>query len=63
VEVGGAPVDAKDVRAAVADRVGQDPDLVVVLATSPDASYGVMVNILDQLKLARCRRISLKSLE
>jgi hypothetical protein len=34
-----------------------------VLATAPDASYGVMVHVLDQIKLANCRRISLRTLE
>jgi len=61
--VGGAAIASDAVRAVVAARVERDPDLVVVLSTAPDANYGVMVNILDQLKLARCRRISLKSLE
>jgi len=63
VEAGGVSIAADAVRSVVASRVEQDPDLVVVLATAPDASYGVMVNILDQIKLARCRRISLRSLE
>ena len=63
VEVGGASIAADAVRAVVAARVEQDPDLVVVLATAPDADYGVMVRILDQVKLARCKRISLRSLE
>lgn len=63
VEAGGVRVPASAVRRLVEARLARDPELVVVLATAPDASYGVMVNLLDQLKLARCPRISLRSLE
>lgn len=63
VDAGGVRVPASAVRRLVEVRLEHDPNLVVVLATSPDASYGVMVHILDQLKLAHCRRISLRSLE
>lgn len=63
VEAGGVRVQPATVRRLVEARLASDPDLVVILATEPDASYGVMVSILDQLKLARCNRISLRSLE
>jgi hypothetical protein len=36
--------------------------LVVVVATERDARYGVMVSLLDEVKLANCRRVSLKTL-
>ncbi len=63
VEMGGVRVRTDDVRRLVAARLAREPALVVVLATAPDASYGVMVHVLDQIKLANCRRISLRSLE
>jgi biopolymer transport protein ExbD len=63
IEAGGVRVPPSSVRRLVEARLSNEPDLVVVLATEPDANYGVMVNILDQLKLARCNRISLRSLE
>jgi biopolymer transport protein ExbD len=63
VEVGGVKTDRDAVRRMLESRLARDPDLVVVLSTSPDASYGVMIHVLDQIKLANCRRISLKSLE
>jgi hypothetical protein len=34
----------------------------VVLVTHPDAEYGLMVDLLDEIKLANCRRISLKTM-
>ena len=63
VDAGGVRVPPTTVRRLVEARLANDPDLVVILATEPDASYGVMVGILDQLKLAHCNRISLRSLE
>lgn len=63
VVAGGVNVPVSMVQRLVEARLANDPDLVVILATAPDASYGVMVNILDQLKLAHCTRISLRSLE
>ena len=63
VEAGGQRIGAAAVHALVEARLARDPDTVVVLATAPDASYGVMVQVLDQIKLARCRRISLRTLE
>jgi biopolymer transport protein ExbD len=63
VTAGGVIVPVASVRRLVENRLARDPDLVVILATAPDARYGVMVHILDQVKLARCRRISLKTLD
>jgi biopolymer transport protein ExbD len=63
VEACGVRIRPGDIRRLVEARIAHDPDVVVVLATAPDASYGLMVHVLDQVKLARCRRISLKSLE
>ena len=63
VLAGGVKAPASAVRRLVEARLAHDPDLVVILATAPDASYGVMVHVLDQIKLARCRRISLRSLD
>jgi biopolymer transport protein ExbD len=63
VTAAGVVVPVSAVKRLVEARLAHDPDLVIVLATAPDASYGVMVSVLDQLKLARCRRISLRALE
>jgi len=63
VEAGGVHIRAGDIPRFVAARLAREPDLAVVLATAPDASYGVMVHVLDQIKLSHCRRISLRTLE
>lgn len=37
--------------------------LIVVIESHPDAEYGLMVDILDELRLANARRISLKTMK
>ena len=50
-------------RTLVENRLLENEKLVVVIETHPDAEYGVMVDILDELKLARARRIALKTMK
>ena len=52
-----------DVRPLIARRMASNPHLIVVLSTHRDADYGLMVDLLDEIKLANCRRVSLKTLE
>ncbi len=63
VEFEGTTVPVAAVRGLVEARIAANPDVVVVLATAPEAGYGTMVDVLDQIKQARCRRISLRALE
>lgn len=49
-------------RAIIEQRLAQNEKLIVVIMTHPDAEYGFMVDILDELKLANCRRIALKTM-
>jgi biopolymer transport protein ExbD len=62
VTADGRPIRLSDVRALVARRMSGNEALVVVVATERDARYGVMVSLLDEVKLANCRRVSLKTL-
>jgi biopolymer transport protein ExbD len=41
-------------------RVAERPGLIAAIHTSPDAPYGAMVDVLDALRSAGARRISLK---
>jgi biopolymer transport protein ExbD len=63
VEVQGQPVTLSDVRTLVSTRLAANPDLVVLLSTHRDAEYGLMVDLLDEIKLANCRRISLRTVK
>jgi len=43
-------------------RLAENDKLVVVIETHPDSEYGLMIDILDELRLADARRISLKTM-
>lgn len=63
IEAGGQRIDVASVRPLVVQRLASNPDLVVLLATHRNAPYGLMIDLLDEVKLAKCRRISLKTVE
>ena len=63
LEVQGQPVMLSAVRPLIEQRMRANPDLVVLLSTHRSAEYGLMVDLLDEIKLANCRRISLKTVE
>jgi len=56
-------VPLSSLRALVEQRLAMNEKLVVVIQTHPDAEYGLMVDILDELKLANARRIALKTMK
>jgi biopolymer transport protein ExbD len=56
-------VPLSQVRAIVERKLAANDKLIVVIQTHPDAEYGLMIDILDELKLAKCRRISLKTMQ
>jgi len=60
VTIEGVPVKVQDIRDIVRDRQDANPKIVIVIETSPQANYGIMVDILDELKLAEIKKISLK---
>ncbi len=57
------PVPLANVRTIIEERLATNEKLVVVIETHPDAEYGLMIDILDELKLARARTISLKTMK
>ena len=58
----GENVGVRGVRTLVERRLAENDKLIVVIVTHPDAEYGLMVDLLDEIKLANCRRISLKTM-
>jgi len=44
-------------------RLKANPKLVVILKTHPDADYGMMVAVLDEIRKANCKKMALKVLE
>ncbi len=58
----GTTIGLAGVRPLVERRLSENDKLIVVIITHPDAEYGLMVDLLDEIKLAECRRISLKTM-
>ncbi len=57
------PATLTELRRIVETKLAENENLVVVIETHPQSEYGLMVDVLDELRLANARRISLKSLE
>ena len=56
------PVALGEIKPLIQERLANNDKLVIVIETHPDAEYGLMVDILDELKLAQARTISLKTM-
>jgi biopolymer transport protein ExbD len=59
VLVGDQVVNMSDVRDIVAKRLAENAELAIALRVSRKAPYRLMVDVFDQLKLAKAERISL----
>lgn len=58
-EAGTIPLDR--VRPLIEEKLQMNEKLVIVIETHPDADYGIMIDVLDELRLAKATRISLKT--
>lgn len=57
------PVRINAIKNELERRLTANPKLVVILSTHPNADYGTMVSVLDEIRLAKCRKMALKMLE
>jgi biopolymer transport protein ExbD len=57
------PATLDQVRPTVERRLAENDNLVVVIETHPNSEYGLMIDVLDALRLANARKISLKSMQ
>jgi len=55
------PLEVKRLRQLVEEKLLLNDKLVIVIETHPDANYGLMVDVLDELRLAKATRISLRT--
>lgn len=62
ITIGGNPVSIQEVRPMVEEKLAENDKLIVVIVTHPDSEYGLMIDILDEIKLANARVISLKTM-
>jgi biopolymer transport protein ExbD len=61
VLIGDKVVNIPDVREMIVQRIAENKDLAISLRVSRTAPYHVMVDVFDQLKLAKAERVSLMS--
>ncbi len=59
---GTGPVSIREIKPIIEQKLIEKPKLVVVIETDPKAGYGIMIDILDELRLAKATRISLRTL-
>jgi biopolymer transport protein ExbD len=63
ITVDDEPTRLGQIQPIVEERLASNPKLVIVIETHPDAEYGLMVDILDELRLAKARTISLRTMK
>ncbi len=61
ISLDGKPTVVNHIQQAIKDRLMANPKLVVMLKVHPDADYGRMVACLDELRLAKANKVSLKT--
>lgn len=57
------PIEVNHIKQVIADRIEGNSKLVVLLKIHPKADYGRMVACLDELRLAKATKVSLKTAE
>ena len=57
------PIEINHLQQSIEDSLLSNSKLVVVLQTHPDANYGMMIACLDELRLARANKVSLKTMK
>ncbi len=58
--VDGESITPSDIHLRVEQRLAENPELVVSIETHPDAKYGAMITMLDEVKKAKAGKISLR---
>lgn len=56
------PISLERVKPLIEEKLDLNPKLVIVIETHPDAEYGIMIDVLDELRLAKATRISLRTM-
>jgi biopolymer transport protein ExbD len=63
VTIDDEPVSLDQIRPRVEQAKIENDKIIIVVETHPEARYGLMIDVLDELKLAEATRISLKALQ
>ena len=56
-------IEINHIKQAIEDKLMANEKLVVVLKIHPEADYGIMIACLDELRLAKANKVSLKTSE
>jgi biopolymer transport protein ExbD len=60
---GKGPIALNEIELFVKAKLAVNPEMVIVIETHPNADYSVMIDILDELRLADAKKISLKTMK
>ncbi len=63
VAKGTGPVPLSGIEQFIRNKLIQNSKLVIVIETHPEADYGLMIDILDELRLADAEYISLRTMK
>ena len=55
------PMRVSQIKNELERRLKANSKLVVILSTHPEADYGTMVAVFDEIRLAKARRVSIKT--
>ena len=55
------PIDLNRIKPLIEEKLMMNEKLVIVVETHPDSNYGIMIDVLDELRLAKATRISLRT--
>lgn len=61
IALDGKPVSLREIRPILEGNLAENEKLIISLKTDKQASYNVMIDVLDEIKLAGAKRISLAS--
>lgn len=57
------PLQLNQIQLRLEQRLRENPKLVVMVNNHPEASYGTFAAVLDEVRLAECRRVAIKMQE
>ena len=57
------PLQVNQIKKRLELRLRENPKLVVMVNNHPTASYGIFTAVLDEVRLAECRRVAIKMQE
>lgn len=63
ITLDGVPIRVNQIKNELVRRLKANSKLVVILSTHADADYGSMVAVLDEIRLAKARRMAIKMLK